>query len=65
MHQTYVLVTEVYYQNTHSVAGVTEPDSTWSLYDGHFASNKKDSGVPINIFKCLNSFSESVNKAQR
>ena len=28
MYQTYILVTETYFQNTHSVASVTELDST-------------------------------------
>ena len=55
----------MYYQNTYSVVSVTEPDSTCSLYDGHFSSNKKDSNVLMNISECLNNFSEVFDKAQR
>ena len=54
----------MYYKNTHSVSSVKEPDSTWSPYDGHFISNNKDIEVPMNISKCLNNFSEVVDKAQ-
>ena len=60
-----MVVTETYFRNTHSVASVTEPDSTWSPYDGHFIFNKKDVKVPMSISKCLNNFSEVVDKAQR
>ena len=37
-----MVVTETYFRNTHSVASVTEPDITWSPYNGHFISNNKD-----------------------
>ena len=30
-YQTYMLVTEAYYWNTHSMTRDTEPDSTWGL----------------------------------
>ena len=59
-----MVVTETYFRNTHSVASVTEPDSTWSPYDGHFISNNKDVQVPMSISECLNNFSEVVDKAR-
>ena len=42
MYQTYMMVTEAYCQSNHSVASVTEPESIWSPYDGHFTSNNKE-----------------------
>ena len=59
-----MLVTDMYIQNTHSMASVTEPNSTWSPYNGHFTSNNKDIQVPMSISKCLTTFSEVVDKAQ-
>ena len=60
-----MLVTEMYYQNTRSVASVTAPDLTQSLFNDHFTSDNKDVEVPMSISECLNSFSEAVDKAQR
>ena len=58
-----MVVTETYFRNTHFVASVTEPDSTWSPYDGHFISNNNDVQIPMSISKCLNNLSEVVDKA--
>ena len=58
-----MVVTEAYFRNTHSVASVTEPDSTWSPYNGHLIYDNKDVQVPMSISKCLNNFSEVVDKA--
>ena len=52
-----MVVTEMYFRNTHSVASVIEPDPTWGPYDGHFTSKNKDVQVPMSISKCLNNFS--------
>ena len=60
---TYMLVTEAYYWDTHSVASVKEPDSIWGPYNGHFTSNNKDTRVLMSISKFLNNFSEVVYKA--
>ena len=59
-----MVVTETYFQNTHSVASVTEPDSTWSPYDGHYTSDNEDKKVPMSISKCLNNLSEVVDQAR-
>ena len=58
-----MLIAEACFQNTHSVASVTEPDSTKSPYDGHFTSNSEDTRALISISKCFNNFSEVVDKA--
>ena len=57
-----MLVTETYYKDTHSVASVTAPESTWSPYDGHFTSNNKDVQVPMSISKCLTTFQKLSTK---
>ena len=59
-----MVVTETYFRNTHSVASVTEPDSTWSPYDGHYISDNEDVEVPMSISECLINFSEVVDKAR-
>ena len=62
MYWTYKLVSEAYYWNTHFVASVTEPDSTCSLYDLHFTSNIKDSGVSMEILNASTSLHKLATK---
>ena len=64
MYQTYMMLSEVYFRNAHSLASGTEPEPTCSLYDVHLTYNNKGSGVLMNISKCLNNFSEAANKTQ-
>ena len=40
-----MLVTEAYYQDTHSLASVTIPGENCRSYDGHLTYNKKDPEV--------------------